>query len=72
MDDEDWDNSLDFSPMDNPIKCVVSFENEKDRADFFKTLGVSHTDKTKKLWWPVKERTKVADKLYIEDTDQPF
>ncbi len=72
LDDEDWDNSLDFSPMDQPIKCVVSFENEKDRADFFRTLGVSHTDKTKKLWWPVKERTKVADKLYIEDSDQPF
>jgi len=72
LNDEDWDNSLDFSPMDNAIKCVVSFENEQDRLDFFKTLGVSHTDKTKKLWWPVKERQKVSDKLYIEDSDSPF
>lgn len=67
LDDEEWDESVDFSGLKNALKCIVSFENEKDRVDFFRQLNVSHTDKTKSVWWPPKERESVADKLYVAD-----
>jgi len=64
--DEEWIENLDFSPMNSALKCVVTFENENDRASFFNKLGVSFTEKTKKLWWPLKEREKHVDKIYVE------
>lgn len=68
LDDEEFDN-LDFTPLDNALKLIVSFEDEKDRADFFKTLGISHTDKTKNIWWPVKERQNTGDTYFVPDND---
>lgn len=38
-----------------PIKLIVSFECEADRADFAAKLGIKLTDASKSLWWPVKE-----------------
>ena len=68
LDDEEFDD-LDFTPLDNAIKLIVSFEDEKDRSDFFKILGVSHTDKTKNIWWPVKERQNTGDTYFVPDND---
>lgn len=65
--DEEWDDDLDFSPLDAALKCIVSFEDEKDRASFFNKLGVNYTDKTKKLWWPPKERESHIDKIFVEE-----
>ena len=69
LEDEEWNEDVDFSPMEDAIKCIVSFENEADRADFFNHLHVNYTDKTKKLWWPLKERQSHTDKFYISVDD---
>ena len=47
---------LDFEALQDVIKVTVSFEDEKDRSDFFTTLGIEHTEKTKAIWWPIKDR----------------
>lgn len=64
LDDEEWDGIVDFEGMKSALKCIVSFEDESDRADFFKALGVNHTDKTKNIWWPLKERKMVNHIVY--------
>ncbi len=67
--DEEWDEDIDFSPLAPAIKCSVSFENEKDRADFFQRLNIDHTDKTVRIWWPAKERRKLEDKVWMAEED---
>ncbi len=67
--DEEWDDDIDFSPLAPALKCVVSFEDEKDRADFFRQLNVNHTDKTNKIWWPIKQREVLADKIWLAEDD---
>lgn len=64
LEDEEY-GDIDFSPMDQAIKLIVSFEDEKDRADFFKTLGVEHTDKTKNIWWPIKKAKSSGHLTYV-------
>ena len=65
IDDEEWDDSIEFNALNDAIKCVVSFENEKDRENFFQTLNVEHTSKTKNIWWPVKQRESNVEKTYL-------
>ena len=62
----EWLGMPDFSPGVEAKKIIVSFENDDDREDFAKTLGVSITAKTKSLWWPVKQRNDVSS-VKLED-----
>lgn len=62
----EWLGMPDYSPGIEAKKIIVSFENDSDREDFAKKLGVGITAKTKSLWWPVKQRNDVSS-VKLED-----
>jgi hypothetical protein len=55
----EWVGMPEFESQRNPLKITMSFETEKDRKSFGKLLGLELTEKTKSLWYPLKERDDV-------------
>lgn len=53
----EWQGMPEFED-DGPCfrKVVVSFDTPEDVSEFFSIIGQSHTDKTKSIWFPEKER----------------
>jgi hypothetical protein len=50
---EAWKGMPEFEQEDKQgIIIRVHFANESDREEFFRMLGVKHTDKTKSFWYP--------------------
>jgi ParB-like chromosome segregation protein Spo0J len=62
--ESEWDNLLDFERTKQNPKIVVNFESEADRQDFANALGLTLTEKQKAMWWPIKERQKLAHLKY--------
>lgn len=48
-------------------QIVVSFETEADLLDFTDKLGISITDKTRALWYPLKSQREMKALSYEED-----
>ena len=69
LDDEEY-HDIDFDPLNAPQKVTVSFESDADKADFFKKLELSHTEKTKYIWWPPKEKEQHAHLTYVLDEEE--
>jgi hypothetical protein len=44
----------------DPLKIIINCRSESDKQDFFRTLGIKATEKTKCIWWPPKERDDVS------------
>jgi len=53
-------------------KVVVSFANENDFNEFFKLLGQEHTELTKSIWFPARERRNLKDQMWVEEKDDKF
>lgn len=62
--ESEWGDLLEFDKTKQNPKLVVNFESETDRQDFANALGVTLTEKQKAMWWPIKERKKLAHLKY--------
>ena len=51
-----WVGMPEYDAGQEPLKIMVSFANEEDRADFLRALGSPHLTKANSLWWPPRER----------------
>jgi hypothetical protein len=51
-----WVGMPEFVSPNEPIKCIVAFENEADRDDFARRLGLKPDQIKKSMWWPYRER----------------
>lgn len=51
-----WVGLPGYEESADPLKLVVSFRNEQDRAAFLDRLGVELADTSKSMWWPPKAR----------------
>lgn len=60
----EWVGMPEYDLEPDTIKIVVNFENEDDRQDFARTLGVSLTEKTRSMWWPPKDRQDTGSLLF--------
>ena len=57
--ENEWENMPDFIAQDPCYhKIVVSFDKEEDLKNFWKLLNVNITEKTKSVWYPLKEKEK--------------
>jgi ParB-like chromosome segregation protein Spo0J len=65
--ESEWGDLLEFDRTKQNPKLIVNFESETDRQDFASALGLTLTEKQKAMWWPVKERKKVAHLKYEEN-----
>lgn len=66
----EWDGMPEFESQDPCYaKVVVSFDTEEDRADFFKKIGQSFTEKTKSVWFPEKERRDMESMRWAEENE---
>jgi len=51
-----------------PYKSIkINFRNEEDYKDFAKLIGQKLTYKTLSVWYPVYDREKPSNFLYISD-----
>jgi hypothetical protein len=52
---------------DDPLKVVVSFDTQEDRASFFDLLGLqmSPTGKTKSIWYPPKDKDDISSIEFV-------
>ena len=62
----EWLGMPDFDPIVAPLKIIVSFENEDDRADFISRLDLNVRDTTKSIWWPPKEEKDDVKSIIFE------
>lgn len=56
----EWAGMPEYEQQTQPIKLIVSFETEDDRADFAEHLGVRLGPKTKSMWWPPRGKDDVS------------
>lgn len=52
----EWVGLPEYTPKGEILKIVVNFEKDADRYDFAKKLGITITEKTKYIWWPIKAK----------------
>ncbi len=55
-----WVGMPDYEMLGAPLKIIIQFRNEKDRAQFAKLLELEFTEKTRSSWWPARERDDVS------------
>ena len=65
---KEWKNMPEFVQEDKaPIqKIVVSFETYDDVLKFAELLGFKPTEKTKSIWFPIKEKDKPREYAYVD------
>lgn len=56
----EWVGMPDYQIMSDPLKVIVSFDNEKDKIDFFKVIGQKYTEKIKSIWFPFRKKDDTA------------
>jgi hypothetical protein len=59
-----WVGMPEFERDPQPMKVIINFRNEMDRAEFARILGLNFTDRTKSAWWPPKEKEDVSSLLF--------
>lgn len=47
---------------------MIHFQNEDDVRKFFETINQKYTEKTKFIWFPMKEKEKSIDKIIINES----
>jgi ParB-like chromosome segregation protein Spo0J len=64
----EWEGMPEFED-DGPCfrKVIVSFDTPDDVQEFFSIIGQSHTDKTKSIWFPEKERRDLEGMRWAEN-----
>ena len=53
---KEWVGMPEYEVMEEPLKCIVSFETSEDRSAFYEMLGCKYTNKTKSIWYPLKDQ----------------
>ena len=64
---EEWIGMPEFGRGPDPFKIVIQFDNMKDRENFAEHIGAIITDKTRSLWWPLRERDDNASVRWEEE-----
>lgn len=49
-------------------KIIIRFENEKDLAEFSKSIGQVLTKKTKSIWFPFKSHWGGIKKMWVDES----
>jgi hypothetical protein len=62
-----WVGLPEYVPLEEPWKLVVNFDDEEDRKDFAKRLGLTLTEKTKSIWWPPREKDDVSSIEFVSE-----
>ena len=56
----EWTGMPEFETGKDPVKLIVSFETEKDRAKFYKQIGATTINKNTSgvwsIWWPERKK----------------
>lgn len=64
----EWKDMPEFVQL-NKLPCqkiVVNFQTYDDVKEFAELLGFKVTDKTKSIWFPIKERDKPRNYAYVD------
>lgn len=64
----EWVGMPEYEAAFEPIKMIVNFENEQDRAEFARVLGIKITDKTKSIWFPDRPKDDVSSVRFEDET----
>lgn len=65
---EEWTDMPEYEGLEPCYKkVVVNFDDEESFNAFFELVGQSHTEKTKSIWFPEKEKRNLKD---LEWTDE--
>jgi hypothetical protein len=63
---KEWNGMPEFEQPDKSFfkHVIVHFKNKESFDDFFEVIGISHTDKTKSIWYPQEEKMDTEQKRY--------
>lgn len=66
--EKEWVDMPEFIQKDKqPVKkIIVSFESYEDVLEFAKIIGFKVTNKTKSIWFPVKQRDTPKEYAYVD------
>jgi hypothetical protein len=62
----EWAGMPEFISPNEPLKAIVAFDTEEDRADFAQRLGLPVEKITKSMWWPYREREDLANVRVVQ------
>lgn len=72
--DDHWKGMPEYGETEVPLKTVVSFRNESDRAAFMKLVGATIVNgtngSTQSIWYPQREREDL-DSLFFDEKGVP-
>lgn len=65
---QEWHDMPEFVQLDKKPcqKIVVNFQTHDDVKKFAELLGFSVTNKTKSIWFPIKEKDKPREYAYVD------
>lgn len=65
---KEWKDMPEFLQKDKEAiqKIVVNFETYEDVLKFAEVLGFSVTNRTKSIWFPIKEKDKPREYAYVD------
>jgi hypothetical protein len=67
----EWKDMPEFIQLDKEPcqKIVVNFEDYQDVLDFAKLLGFKVTNKTKSIWFPIRDKDKPRNYAYVDNNE---
>lgn len=72
--DTEWIGLPEFIPAKEPMKVVISCDNEEERDALFDVLGISTIHKgtrgTISVWWPDREKKDLASIRFVGSRDE--
>lgn len=65
----EWRGMPEFQQSDLAAhrQIIVSFADDQAVKEFFELIGQHYTDKTKSVWFPLRERNKLSELFWIGD-----
>jgi hypothetical protein len=65
---QEWKNMPEFVQVNKEPcqKIVINFETYDDVLNFAKLLGFSVTNKTKSIWFPIRDKDKPREYAYVD------
>jgi hypothetical protein len=65
---EEWTDMPEYEGLDPCYKkVVVNFDDEESFNKFFEVVGQDHTEKTKSIWFPEKEKRNLKDLEWADE-----
>ena len=65
---EEWTDLPEYEGLDPCYKkVVVNFDDEESFNKFFEVVGQDHTEKTKSIWFPEKEKRNLKDLEWADE-----